>query len=97
MSTATRSPNLAGYRHFLDEVGAVKQAGRAGGPGEREEVVWNQAAQNEYGKGAARAGKDLREDEGQDGHHDDGIEQAPKDAERHVAVASAELLKDELA
>ena len=66
-------------------------------PGYRKEIEINEDGENsqmEILDGVVR--NDLSEDEPQHGHHDQGVQKGPEDAERHVAIPDPEVPQDQV-
>src|SRR5271169_2682296 len=89
--------NLSWHWHTLHDRSAVQERTCAAAPGQREKIEWHQAAQNENGEMRDGIGEYLAKDEGERGHRDQGIQQRPEYAQRHVAIANFEVFLDEIA
>jgi hypothetical protein len=86
-----------GHRNPLDQARVVDNRGGRAGPGSREEIVRDQAAQDEQGvvhlPGPA---EDVAEHKRENCHHDQGVDEGPQHSQGHIPVADAEILQNEV-
>ena len=61
-------------------------------PGQREEVVWQEADQDEEPEVLSPSFEDEHKDEGQHRHHDERVDEGPEDPKRHIPVADLKVL-----
>ena len=83
---------------LVDERGRGDYAGRRAGEAARMQISGQDTDQDENGKFRdALVAQEDSEDEGEDHHHQDGVEEAPEETENRVAIAQLQVTNDEIA
>src|SRR5258708_40122423 len=82
--------------HALYQARVINHGAGASRPSPAKKIEWNQSAEQKYRKVRLVGFQHVRKDEDEESKHDQRIQQGPKNAQRHVAIANSEVLEDQV-